>query len=59
MIEPDLFKEGILCLRCVQIESDNGGFGLLFVETESNVEALRLAAMQSPNANHFCARPVD
>ena len=49
-------KEGIMCLRCVtKIEPT---FEMLFVETESNAEALRLAAHHWPGVMWLWARPV-
>lgn len=51
-------REGVLCLRCVQIESQDR-FELLFVHAESNVDALKLAAMTSPGTTNMWARPVE
>jgi hypothetical protein len=51
-------RDGIMCLRCVQIESDRR-FELLFVETTSNVDALKLAAAIRPGVTNMWARPVE
>jgi hypothetical protein len=51
-------REGEMCLRCVQVESEDR-FELLFVRAESNIDALKLGAVTWPGATNMWARPVD
>ncbi len=51
------FREGILCVRQVQIETDLA-FEILYLRTESNIDALEIARHRCPEANFISARPV-
>jgi hypothetical protein len=58
MNPPDIFKDGVLCLRLVEIERDDGGFEVLFIHARSNVEALSIGFAMQPEARRMTARPV-
>ncbi len=52
------FREGILCVRQVQIETDLA-FEILYLRTESNIDALEIARHRCPEANFISVRPVE
>jgi hypothetical protein len=50
------FKEGVLCLRRVEITSAFA-FQILYLRTWSNVVALEIAKARYPDAEIYCATP--
>lgn len=52
------FREGVLCDRRVEIETDFA-FEILYLRTESNIDALEIAIHRSPEARFYSVRPAE
>jgi hypothetical protein len=56
-METDLFQDGILCLRRIEIDQPRG-FTIVFLWTRSNEDALETVRRRYPRAVSFIVRPV-